>query len=59
MPNLHTVYFVPQKDMTAYELASILSTFNILSHRAAVMTDEAWQHLMPEVKRHLTEERPR
>jgi hypothetical protein len=50
---LRTKWFVPQQDITAYELAMIVTKLRLS------ITEDQWQTIKPELQRHFTDEKPK
>jgi len=59
MRRLELRYYKPQPDITAWEVAQMLDLVTRFSRRGGVMfTDDSWNALAPELKRHFSETRP-
>jgi hypothetical protein len=57
---LLTRYFAPQPDITAYEVAQLLSlAAKIDRNHGLLFRDEFWDEMKPELKRHFTEQKPK
>ena len=50
---LQTRWFVPQQDITAYELATIVTKLRLS------VTQAQWEQLAPELQRHFTDQKPK
>jgi len=54
-------YFVPEKDITAYELAYIMSHLSLMTppRWGVHIAEDAWRVMPQNIKRHFVMERPR